>query len=161
MGGIGIWCMHFIGNRAIVLGNGEEDIQILYNVAFTGTSFVLPVVVLLDGILLRRRRTESRLHSHRNRRHINRKLSLRNALCWTIRYLQLQMLVPCRQCRGFGYYRCFLEYCGVGYLLPMESDVDRYLVEACYLCLLCLPVLCRVCIGLLLLGRFIVKEMNL
>lgn len=47
MGGIGIWCMHFIGNRAIVLGNGEPDIQILYNVAFTGASFVLPVVVLL------------------------------------------------------------------------------------------------------------------
>ncbi|KAJ5746158.1 hypothetical protein N7520_011340 [Penicillium odoratum] len=47
MGGIGIWCMHFIGNRAIVLGNGEADVQILYNVAFTGTSFVLPVVVLL------------------------------------------------------------------------------------------------------------------
>ncbi|KAJ5713409.1 uncharacterized protein N7483_010590 [Penicillium malachiteum] len=47
MGGIGIWCMHFIGNRAIVLGNGEAHLQILYNVAFTGTSFVLPVVVLL------------------------------------------------------------------------------------------------------------------
>lgn len=47
MGGIGIWCMHFIGNRAIVLGDGAADIQILYNVAFTGTSFVLPVVVLL------------------------------------------------------------------------------------------------------------------
>lgn len=47
MGGIGIWCMHFIGNRAIVLGQGEMDIQIIYNVAFTGTSFVLPVVVLL------------------------------------------------------------------------------------------------------------------
>ncbi|KAJ5946860.1 hypothetical protein N7454_003699 [Penicillium verhagenii] len=47
MGGIGIWCMHFIGNRAIVLGNGENDVQIMYNVAFTGTSFVLPVVVLL------------------------------------------------------------------------------------------------------------------
>ncbi|OGE58221.1 hypothetical protein PENARI_c001G07244 [Penicillium arizonense] len=47
MGGIGIWCMHFIGNRAIVLGNGEGNIQILYNVAFTGTSLVLPVAVLL------------------------------------------------------------------------------------------------------------------
>lgn len=47
MGGIGIWCMHFIGNRAIVLGHGAKDIQILYNVAFTGTSFVLPVIVLL------------------------------------------------------------------------------------------------------------------
>ncbi|OQD81402.1 hypothetical protein PENANT_c027G03361 [Penicillium antarcticum] len=47
MGGIGIWCMHFIGNRAIVLGSGEGNIQILYNVAFTGTSFALPVAVLL------------------------------------------------------------------------------------------------------------------
>lgn len=47
MGGIGIWCMHFIGNRAIVLGNGNVDVQIIYNVAFTGTSFVIPVVVLL------------------------------------------------------------------------------------------------------------------
>lgn len=47
MGGIGIWCMHFIGNRAIVLGDGAPQIQIVYNVAFTGTSFVLPVVVLL------------------------------------------------------------------------------------------------------------------
>ncbi|CAI7623754.1 unnamed protein product [Penicillium glandicola] len=47
MGGIGIWCMHFIGNRAIVLGKGEANLQVLYNVAFTGTSFVLPVVVLL------------------------------------------------------------------------------------------------------------------
>ncbi|KAJ5619996.1 hypothetical protein N7510_003980 [Penicillium lagena] len=47
MGGIGIWCMHFIGNRAVVLGDGSPEIQILYNVAFTGTSFVLPVVVLL------------------------------------------------------------------------------------------------------------------
>lgn len=39
--------MHFIGNRAIVLGDGDGSIQILYNVAFTGTSFVLPVAVLL------------------------------------------------------------------------------------------------------------------
>ncbi|KAJ5558671.1 hypothetical protein N7461_002643 [Penicillium sp. DV-2018c] len=47
MGGIGIWCMHFIGNRAIVLGEGEAEMQARYNVAFTGTSFVLPVLVLL------------------------------------------------------------------------------------------------------------------
>lgn len=49
MGGIGIWCMHFIGNRAIVLGKGEPELQIMYNVAFTGTSFVLPVIVLLTA----------------------------------------------------------------------------------------------------------------
>ncbi|KAE8146401.1 hypothetical protein BDV25DRAFT_51582 [Aspergillus avenaceus] len=47
MGGVGIWCMHFIGNRAIVLGNGESSVQILYSMTFTGVSFVLPVVVLL------------------------------------------------------------------------------------------------------------------
>lgn len=47
MGGIGIWCMHFIGNRAIVLGDGDPSIQILYSMTFTGVSFVLPVVVLL------------------------------------------------------------------------------------------------------------------
>ena len=38
--------MHFIGNRAIVLGEGEPHVQAMYNVAFTGVSFVLPVVVL-------------------------------------------------------------------------------------------------------------------
>ena len=47
MGGIGIWCMHFVGNRAIVLGDGARDLQILYSVTFTGVSFVLPVCVLL------------------------------------------------------------------------------------------------------------------
>ncbi|KAF9894670.1 hypothetical protein FE257_006560 [Aspergillus nanangensis] len=47
MGGIGIWCMHFIGNRAIVLGGGASNIQIVYSMTFTGVSFVLPVVVLL------------------------------------------------------------------------------------------------------------------
>ncbi|EHA26261.1 hypothetical protein ASPNIDRAFT_36316 [Aspergillus niger ATCC 1015] len=47
MGGVGIWCMHYIGNRAIVLGNGEAQFQIIYSMTFTGVSFVLPVVVLL------------------------------------------------------------------------------------------------------------------
>ncbi|EAU31987.1 conserved hypothetical protein [Aspergillus terreus NIH2624] len=47
MGGIGIWCMHFIGNRAIVLEDGASDIQIVYSMTFTGVSFVLPVIVLL------------------------------------------------------------------------------------------------------------------
>ncbi|KAI9045267.1 putative MHYT domain signaling protein [Aspergillus affinis] len=49
MGGIGIWCMHFIGNRAIVLGDGAPDLQILYSMKFTGVSFVLPVIVLLTA----------------------------------------------------------------------------------------------------------------
>ncbi|EAW13002.1 MHYT domain-containing protein [Aspergillus clavatus NRRL 1] len=49
MGGIGIWCMHFIGNRAIVLGDGSPHLQIMYSVSFTGVSFVLPVVVLFTA----------------------------------------------------------------------------------------------------------------
>ncbi|KAL4985987.1 hypothetical protein BDW68DRAFT_164273 [Aspergillus falconensis] len=47
MGGIGIWCMHFIGNRAIVLGDGDSRIQVVYSMSFTGASFILPVCVLL------------------------------------------------------------------------------------------------------------------
>lgn len=47
MGGIGVWCMHFIGNRAIVLGDGSKHMQISYSVTFTAVSFVLPVCVLL------------------------------------------------------------------------------------------------------------------
>ncbi|KAL5002055.1 hypothetical protein BDV10DRAFT_129889 [Aspergillus recurvatus] len=47
MGGIGIWCMHFIGNRAIVLGDGNSRIQVVYSMSFTGVSFILPVCVLL------------------------------------------------------------------------------------------------------------------
>jgi NO-binding membrane sensor protein with MHYT domain len=47
MGGIGIWGMHFVGNRAIVLGRGHPDRQILYNPGYTAISFFLPIVVLL------------------------------------------------------------------------------------------------------------------
>lgn len=49
MGGVGIWCMHFIGNRAIVLANGEVPLQIAYNVTFTAVSFILPVLVILTA----------------------------------------------------------------------------------------------------------------
>ncbi|KIW64043.1 hypothetical protein PV04_09003 [Phialophora macrospora] len=47
MGGIGIWGMHFVGNRAIVLQNGDPERQILYNPGFTAISFFLPIAVLL------------------------------------------------------------------------------------------------------------------
>lgn len=46
MGGIGIWCMHFIGNRAVVLRRGTEHYEIFYSSAFTAISFFLPIVVL-------------------------------------------------------------------------------------------------------------------
>ncbi|EXJ55525.1 hypothetical protein A1O7_08453 [Cladophialophora yegresii CBS 114405] len=47
MGGIGIWGMHFVGNRAIVLQGGDPERQILYNPGYTAISFFLPIVVLL------------------------------------------------------------------------------------------------------------------
>ena len=46
MGGIGIWCMHFIGNRAIVLGDGSIQLQIAYDAGLTAVSFFLPIVVV-------------------------------------------------------------------------------------------------------------------
>lgn len=47
MGGIATWCMHFTGNRAVILGHGEAEIQIAYSAGFTTVSFFLPVVVVI------------------------------------------------------------------------------------------------------------------
>ena len=47
MGGIGIWCMHFIGNRAIILHDGTLETQISYDSGFTALSFFLPICVLI------------------------------------------------------------------------------------------------------------------
>jgi NO-binding membrane sensor protein with MHYT domain len=52
MGGIGIWCMHFNGNRAIVMSEGQPDKQIVYNTSFTSVSFFLPIVVSSDAFYL-------------------------------------------------------------------------------------------------------------
>ncbi|KAL2262602.1 hypothetical protein VTK26DRAFT_736 [Humicola hyalothermophila] len=47
MGGVAIWSMHYIGNRATTLLDGERELQIAYNVGVTVASFFLPVFVLL------------------------------------------------------------------------------------------------------------------
>ncbi len=46
MGGSGIWAMHFIGNRAIVLNDGVANRQLSYSPGFTALSFFLPILVL-------------------------------------------------------------------------------------------------------------------
>ncbi|KAH7142919.1 hypothetical protein B0J13DRAFT_503327 [Dactylonectria estremocensis] len=51
MGGISIWCMHFIGNTAINLANGEPELQIQYSSGFTAVSFFVPIVVLLAAFV--------------------------------------------------------------------------------------------------------------
>jgi NO-binding membrane sensor protein with MHYT domain len=44
MGGVAIWCMHFIGNRAIIIDQDQPDLQIAYSPAFTAGSFFIPIV---------------------------------------------------------------------------------------------------------------------
>ncbi|KAJ4016125.1 hypothetical protein NW761_015108 [Fusarium oxysporum] len=51
MGGVAIWCMHFIGNRAIDLANGEPEMQIAYSSGYTAVSFFIPILVLLAAFL--------------------------------------------------------------------------------------------------------------
>ena len=51
MGAIAIWCMHFIGNRAIVMGDGQLELQIGYSSTFTALSFFVPIIVLLAAFL--------------------------------------------------------------------------------------------------------------
>lgn len=46
MGIIGIWCMHYIGNRSITLADGESRLQLLYSPGYTGLSCLLPVLGL-------------------------------------------------------------------------------------------------------------------
>ncbi|KAH7146583.1 FAD dependent oxidoreductase-domain-containing protein [Dactylonectria macrodidyma] len=51
MGGIAIWCMHFIGNRAIDLADGQAQLQAAYSSGFTAVSFFVPIVVLLAAFI--------------------------------------------------------------------------------------------------------------
>ena len=43
MGAVAVWSMHYIGNRAISLIDGQPDVQIQYSPAFTAGSFFLPI----------------------------------------------------------------------------------------------------------------------
>lgn len=49
---VAIWCMHFVGNRAIVLGDGEDEIQLYYSSTFTAISAIIPVVVIFLGLMV-------------------------------------------------------------------------------------------------------------
>lgn len=42
--------MHFVGNRAIILGDGEEEIQLYYSSAYTAISAIIPIVVMFLGL---------------------------------------------------------------------------------------------------------------
>ncbi|KAG5999825.1 hypothetical protein E4U21_006256, partial [Claviceps maximensis] len=51
MGGIAIWSMHFIGNRAIYMLDGDENAQIAYSTGLTVMSLLLPILVLVLAFL--------------------------------------------------------------------------------------------------------------
>ncbi|CEI62944.1 unnamed protein product [Fusarium venenatum] len=51
MGGVSIWCMHFIGNRAIDLADGQPELQVAYSSSFTAISFFVPIIVLLAAFM--------------------------------------------------------------------------------------------------------------
>ena len=51
MGGVAIWSMHYIGNRAIRIADGEAQLQITYSSGFTALSFFLPILVLIAAFV--------------------------------------------------------------------------------------------------------------
>lgn len=52
MGAVAIWSMHYIGNRAIVMADGQAYLQIQYNPGYTAGSFFLPVCVVAVAFYL-------------------------------------------------------------------------------------------------------------
>lgn len=46
MGAVAIWSMHYIGNRAITMLQGQRDLQIEYSPGFTAGSFFLAIGVV-------------------------------------------------------------------------------------------------------------------
>ncbi|KAI9767503.1 MAG: hypothetical protein M1839_004491 [Geoglossum umbratile] len=52
MGGIAIWCMHYVANRAIILADAGPDGQISYSPGYTTLSFFVPIAVLLAAFSL-------------------------------------------------------------------------------------------------------------
>ncbi|KAK1833031.1 hypothetical protein QBC39DRAFT_403410 [Podospora conica] len=47
MGGVAIWCMHFIGNRAIGFLDNQSQLYITYSTTITVASFFVPIISLL------------------------------------------------------------------------------------------------------------------
>lgn len=47
---VAVWCMHSMGNRAIVLGDGREEIQLYYDVTYSIFSATLPIIPTFVGL---------------------------------------------------------------------------------------------------------------
>ncbi|KAK4141468.1 uncharacterized protein C8A04DRAFT_14059 [Dichotomopilus funicola] len=64
MGGVSIWSMHYIGNRATTLLHGEPNLQIAYSVGVTVASFFVPIFVLLVAFFVVTSTSSSRNNNH-------------------------------------------------------------------------------------------------
>lgn len=53
---LSVWCMHYIGNRAIVMGHGEANLQFLYSPGSSVVSVVVPLAMLLCAFLVAEQR---------------------------------------------------------------------------------------------------------
>ncbi|KAI9664581.1 MAG: hypothetical protein M1821_006027 [Bathelium mastoideum] len=58
MGLVGIWCMHFVGNRAIILAQGQNQMQLVYSPGSTALSVFLPIVFLFIGFFIADRESQ-------------------------------------------------------------------------------------------------------
>ncbi|EUC35818.1 hypothetical protein COCCADRAFT_2977 [Bipolaris zeicola 26-R-13] len=47
---VAVWCMHFVGNRAIILGDGELEIQLYYDETYVVLSAILPIIPIFMGL---------------------------------------------------------------------------------------------------------------
>lgn len=56
MGLVGIWSMHFVGNRSIIMGNGDPSLQLVYNRGWTIFSAFIPIIVLFFAFAVADRR---------------------------------------------------------------------------------------------------------
>lgn len=52
MGAVAIWCMHFVGNRAISMADGDPRLQIAYSDSYTAGSFFLAICVVILAFYL-------------------------------------------------------------------------------------------------------------
>ncbi|KAI9801284.1 MAG: hypothetical protein M1833_002854 [Piccolia ochrophora] len=52
MGSVAIWSTHFVGNRAIVMGDGEDALQFVFHPGFVALSIFVPILVLLPAFLV-------------------------------------------------------------------------------------------------------------
>ncbi|KAL9081712.1 MAG: hypothetical protein Q9159_007110 [Coniocarpon cinnabarinum] len=56
LGLVGIWCMHFVGNAAIILGDGSRELQPVYSPGFSILSAFIPIVTIVSALWISEKR---------------------------------------------------------------------------------------------------------